>query len=152
MVSFYDFQKRFPDDDACLLHLMKVRYGGTEIDCPKCGNHGRFYRMTRERAFVCQHCKHQLHPTVGTLMHRTHLPLHKWFFAMFLFCTSTHGVSAMELKDKLDISYKSAWRMGHEIRKFMADVEGDGMLDGHVELDEAYVGGRRVGGKKHGFV
>ena len=151
MASFYQFQKQFPDDEACLRHIMKVRYGGTEIDCPKCGEHGRFYRMTRERAFVCQNCKYQLHPTVGTPMHRTHLPLHKWFYAMYLFTASRHGVSAAELQRQLDISYKSAWRMGHEIRKFMAAVDGDGTLDGIVELDEAYIGGRRVGGKKKGL-
>ena len=57
----------------------------------------------------------------------------------------------MELKDKLGVTYKCAWRIGHEIRKYMADVDGDGMLDGHVELDEAYVGGRKRGGKKHGL-
>ena len=63
MTTFYEFQQQFPDDDACL--RMVERYGGTELDCPKCG--GNFYRMTRERAYVCQHCKHQLHPTVGTI-------------------------------------------------------------------------------------
>ena len=151
MTSFYDFQRQFPDDEACLQKIMKVRFGGTEIDCPKCGEHGRFYRMTRERAFVCQHCKYQLHPTVGTIFERSRTPLHKWFYAMFLFTTSRHGVSAKELQRQLGVTYKTAWRMAHEIRKYMAKVDGDGMLDGIVELDEAYIGGRRVGGKKHGL-
>ena len=62
MMSFYEFQRQFPDDEACLQRIMIERYGGTELDCPKCGEHGKFYRMTRERAYVCQHCKHQLHP------------------------------------------------------------------------------------------
>ena len=151
MTSFCQFQNQFPDDEACLRHIMKVRYGGTEIDCPKCGQHAKFYRMTRERAFVCQRCKYQLHPTVGTPMHRTHLPLHKWFYAMFLFTASRHGVSAKELQRQLAISYKSAWRMAHEIRKFMAAVDGDGTLDGIVGLDEAYIGGRKRGEKAKGL-
>ena len=65
MTTFYQFQKQFPDDEACLRHIMVTRYGGTEFHCPKCGTYGKFYRMTRERAYVCQHCKHQLFPCVG---------------------------------------------------------------------------------------
>ena len=148
MTSFYEFQKEFPDDEACLKRIMSERYGGTEIDCPKCGQHGKFYRMKRERAYICQHCKHQLHPTVGTLMERTRLPLHKWFYAMHLFSSSRHGVAAKELERQLDIPYKTAWRMAHEIRKYMAKVDGEGPLDGEVEADETYVGGKKSGGKR----
>ena len=111
MMSFCEFTRQFPDDEACLKHIMIERYGGTELDCPKCGEHGNFYRMTRERAYVFQHYKYQLHPTVGTPMERTHLPLHKWFYAMFLFANSRHGVAAKELERHLDIPYKTAWRM-----------------------------------------
>ena len=148
MTSFYEFQRQFPDDEACLRRIMMERYGGTELDCPKCGEHGKFYRMTRERAYVCQHCKHQLHPTVGTPMERSRTPLHKWFYAMFLFTTTRHGVSAKELQRQLDVTYKTAWRMAHEIRKFMAEVDGETPLGGAVEADETYVGGKRSGGKR----
>ena len=127
---------------------MVERYGGTELDCPKCGTHGKFYRMTRERAFVCQHCKHQLHPTVGTIMERSRTPLHKWFYAMHLFSNSRHGVAAMELQRELGVTYKCAWRMAHEIRKYMADTDGERPLDGTVEVDETCVGGKRSGGKR----
>lgn len=151
MTDFYTFSRQFPDDEACLAHLMKVHHGGTEFRCPKCGKHGKFYRLTRDRAYLCQHCKHHIYPCVGTPMERSRTPIHKWFFAMFLFCTSKHGVSAMELKDKIGVTYKCAWRMAHEIRKYMAQVDGDGMLDGHVELDEAYIGGRKRGGKAKGL-
>ena len=148
MTSFYQFQRQFPDDEACLRQIMISRYGGLELDCPSCGAHGKFYRMERDRAYECQHCRHHLFPCVGTPMHRTHLPLHKWFFAMFLFSTSRHGVAAMELKRQLDIPYKTAWRMAHEIRKFMAATDGEWPLVGTVEVDETYVGGKRSGGKR----
>ena len=148
MMSFYEFQRQFPDDEACLQRIMIERYGGAELDCPKCGEHGKFYRMTRERAYVCQHCKHQLHPTVGTPMERSRTPLHKWFYAMFLFTTTRHGVSAKELQRQLDVTYKTAWRMAHEIRKFMAEVDGETLLGGAIEADETYVGGKRSGGKR----
>ena len=148
MMSFYEFQRQFPDDEACLRRIMIERYGGTELDCPKCGEFGKFYRMTKERGYVCQHCGHHLHPTVGTPMERTHLPLHKWFYAMYLFSTSRHGVAAKELERQLDIPYKTAWRMAHEIRKYMAEVDGETPLGGAVEADETYVGGKRSGGKR----
>ncbi len=144
-MSFYEFTRQFPDDEACLTRIMIERYGGTEFDCPKCGEHSKFYRMTRERAYVCQHCKYQLHPTVGTPMERSRTPLHKWFYAMFLFTNSRHGVPAKELQRQLDVTYKTAWRMAHEIRKFMAEVDGETPLGGTVEADETYVGGHRPG-------
>ena len=132
MTTFYEFQHQFPDDEACLKRIMVERYGGTKLDCPKCGVHGNFYRLTRERAFVCQHCKHQLHPTVGTIMERSRTPLHKWFYAMHMFSTSRHGVAAKELQRQIGVTYKTAWRMAHEIRKYMAEVDGEWPLGGEV--------------------
>ena len=148
MTTYYEFQQQFPDDEACLKRIMVERYGGTELDCPRCGVHGKFYRMTRERAYVCQHCKHQLHPTVGTIMERSRTPLHKWFYAMQLFSTSRHGVAAKELQRQLGVTYKTAWRMAHEIRKYIAKVDGEWPLGGEVEADETYVGGKTTGGKR----
>ncbi len=152
MTTFYQFQRRFPDDEACLHHLMVTRYGSTETDCPKCGQHGKFYRLTRDRAYLCQHCKHHIYPCVGTPMERSRTPLHKWFYAIYLFSTSRHGVSAKELQRQLGVTYKTAWRMSHLIRKHMADTDGEwplgGSGGGDVEADETYVGGKRSGGKR----
>ena len=154
MATFYEFQQQFPDDEACLEHLMQIRFGGTETDCPKCGEHSKFYRMTRERAYVCQHCKHQLHPTAGTFMERSRTPLHKWFLAMYLFSTSRHGIAARELQRQLGVTLKTAWRIAHKIRKHMAETDGEWPLGGpgggDVEADETYVGGK-VKGKGRGY-
>ena len=150
MTTFYEFQRQFPDDEACLHRIMVERYGGTELDCPKCGAHGKFYRLTRDRAYLCQHCKHHIYPCVGTPMERSRTPVHKWFYAMFLFTNTRHGVSAKELQRQLGVTYKTAWRMAHEIRKFMADVDGETPLGGVVEADETLVGGK-VKGKGRGY-
>ena len=152
MLTFYEFQQRYPDDEACLEQIMVSRYGGLEFDCRVCGEFSRFYRMTTTRAYVCQHCKDHLHPTAGTFMHRTHLPLHKWFYAMYLFSTSKHGVAAKELERQLGVSYKCAWRMAHQIRKYMAETDGEWPLGGGgpVEADETYVGGK-VKGRGRGY-
>ena len=145
MSTYYEFQRRFPDDEACLEQIMISRYGGTELHCPKCGVFGKFYRMTKDRGYVCQHCGHHLHPCVGTPMERSRTSLHKWFYAMFLFASSRHGVAAKELQRQLGVTYKTAWRMAHEIRKYMADVDGEFPLGGEVEIDETLVGGKVKG-------
>ena len=135
-----NFVARFPTDDACLDHLMVVRYGEV-IDCPKCGKRGKFHRLRKEPAYSCAWCGHHIHPMQGTPFERTHTPLQKWFYAMYLFTTSRHGVPAKELQRQLGVTYKTAWRMGHEIRKYMGHVDGNPPLSGHVEVDEAYIGG-----------
>jgi transposase-like protein len=87
---------------------------------------------------------------VDTPFERSRTSLQKWFFAMYLFTTSRHGVPAKELQRQLGVTYKCAWRMGHEIRKYMTDVDGDGQYGGHVELDETLVGGKARYKKKFG--
>jgi transposase-like protein len=140
------FFKRFPDDETCLKHLFQTKYGET-LDCPKCGKHGRFSKLTDMPAFQCSWCAYRIHPMVGTPFEKSRTPLQKWFYAMYLFTTSRHGVPAKELERQLGVTYKCAWRMGHEIRKYMGKVDGDGPLFGHVEADETYVGGKKKGGK-----
>ena len=150
LMTVQEFFRRFPDDDTCLDHLMMVRFGETG-DCPKCGKHGKFHRLRKEPAYSCQWCGHHIHPMQGTPFERTRTPLQKWFYAMYLFTTTRHGVPAKELQRQLGVTYKTAWRMGHEIRKYMAIVDGDPPLSGHVEIDETYIGGESKGiGRGHG--
>ena len=118
------FFKRFADDDSCLEHLMVIRYGES-LDCPKCGRYGKFSRIRKVPAYQCAWCGHHIHPMVGTPFEGSHTPLQKWFYAMYLFTTSRHGVPAKELQRQLGVTYKTAWRMGHEIRKYMGEVDGD---------------------------
>ncbi len=142
-----DFFRQFPTDDACLEHLWEVRFGD-EAECPKCSKVGKFYRLSKEPAYSCPRCGHHIHPMVGTPFEKTHTPLQKWFYAMYLFTTTRHGVAGKELQRQLGVTYKTAWRMGHEIRKFMAKADGEAPLGGTVEADETYVGGKRSGGKR----
>ena len=139
-----DFFRRFPTDDACLEHLWKVRFGDI-VECQKCEKVGKFYRLSKERAYSCPRCGHHIHPMVGTPFEKTHTPLQKWFYAMYLFTATRHGVAAKELQRQLGVTYKTAWRMAHEIRKYMAEVDGETPLGGTVEVDETYVGGKVKG-------
>jgi len=140
-----EFMKRFPDDESCLDHLMSVRFGDS-ITCPKCNQESKFHRIKKIPAYACQFCGHHIHPMAGTPFERSSTPLQKWFYAMYLFTTSRHGVPAKELQRQLGVTYKCAWRMGHEIRKYMTDVDGDGHYGGSgtvVEMDETSMGGRK---------
>ena len=142
-----DFFRQFPTDDACLEHLWNVRFGD-EVECEKCGKVGKFYRLRKELAYSCPRCGHHIHPMVGTPFAKSRTPLQKWFYAMYMFTTTRHGVAAKELQRQLGVTYKTAWRIGHELRKYMAEVDGDTPLSGDVEADETYVGGRTTGGKR----
>lgn len=143
-----EFFKQFPNDDKCLDHLFEVRYG-QDYKCPKCGRETKWSRLNKVKAFSCQFCGHHLHPMVGTPFERSRTPLQLWFYAIYLFCSTRHGVSAKELERQLGVTYKCAWRMGHEIRKHMAEVDGDDPLSGHVEIDESFFGGKIELNKKN---
>ena len=146
-LTIREFFKTFPDDDSCLEHVFQCRFGQS-YDCPKCEKATKWHKLQSERAYSCQYCGHHLHPTVGTLFEKSRTPLQLWFYAIYLFTTTSHGVSAKELERQLGVTYKTAWRMGHEIREHMADVDGDPVLGGHIEIDEAYFGGKdRVMGR-----
>ena len=143
------FQDRFPTEESCLDHLMRVRFGERH-DCEKCGKDARFYRVKARRSYACEHCGAQVYPTAGTPFDRTRTSLRDWFFVMFQFCASRNGVAAKEVERQIGVTYKTAWRMCHEIRKYMGAIDGDAPLGGPfktVEIDETFVGGYRRGGQ-----
>jgi transposase len=140
MNTVFEFMKKFPTDDACLDHLMVTRYGET-TKCPKCQKEGKFSRIKNQPAYACSWCGHHIHPMAGTIFQDSKTPLQKWFYAMYLFTTSRHGVPAKEIQRQISVTYKTAWRMCHQIRKYMGEVDGDAQLSGTVELDETFIGG-----------
>src|SRR5581483_4653192 len=94
--------------------------------------------------FYCGECDYQFSVTAGTIFNDSHLPLAKWFTATYLMCESRKGMSANQVKRMLGVSYKTAWYLCHRIRAAMNQAERP-MLDGKVEMDETYVGGRQRG-------
>jgi transposase len=137
------FQDRFPTEDSCLDHLFQVRYG-SDFECPGCGRPAKFSRVKARRSYQCQWCAHQVYPTAGTPFDRTRTPLRDWFYVMFQFCTTRNGVAAKRVERDLGVTYKTAWRMCHEIRKYMAALDSDDPLGGPgsiVQVDETLIGG-----------
>ena len=148
-ITLRQFFKQFPDDESCLEHLFNVRFGQGHT-CPKCEREAKWYPIKAERAYSCQWCGNHLHPTVGTLFEKSRTPLQLWFYAIFLFTTTRHGVSGKELQRQLGVTYKCAYRIGQQIRKHMAMVDGEDQLSSNVEVDETYVGGKRPGKRGRG--
>jgi transposase len=131
---------------------MRQRYGNRH-ECAGCGKSAHYYRVSTRRSYVCEYCGHQVYPTVNTPFERTRTPLRDWFFVMFLFTTSRNGVAAKEVERQLGVTYKTAWRMCHEIRKYMTSLDSDDLLGGpgfEVEIDETLIGGK-VKGKGSGY-
>ena len=140
-----DFFAKYPSDQACLDHLFKTRYGLNHV-CPGCERPGKWYPLKNRRAYSCQWCGYHEYPCVGTPFERSRTSLQLWFYAIYMFITtSRHGVAAKELERQLGVTYKAAWRMAKEIRKHMSFVDGDDPLSGTVEIDETIVGGRMKG-------
>ena len=140
--SVREFFAEFPDDDACLKRVMEVRFGFSGV-CYACGAVATFHRLAHRRAYACSRCGDNLYPCAGTIFQDSHTPLQTWFYAIYLFIATRHGVSAKEIQRTLGVTYKTAWRIGHQIRDLMGRVNGFQTLKGHVEIDEMMFGGRR---------
>jgi transposase len=135
------FNREFPSEERCLEKLMVLQHGSTKIDCPGCGVHSQFHPLAKRKAFCCQECGHAIYPCANTIFHKSSTKLTTWFLAMYLLTNTRHGVSAKELQRQTGVTYKTAWRILHELRKLMATADFGGMLSGHVEIDETVVGG-----------
>jgi transposase len=141
--SVRQFFERFPDDESCLEHVMSVRYG-LRHTCRKCGVvDSTFHRLAKRQAYACAHCGDHVYPCAGTIFQDSRTPLTVWFYAIYLFVATRHGVSGKELQRQLGVTYKTAYRIGMQIRKLIGSVDEFVALKGHVEIDETLVGGRR---------
>ena len=141
----------FQDEDKAREFLEAKRWPDGVV-CPQCGVIGESYRLqptegakthVRKGVWKCGSCREQFSVTVGTVMEDSHIPLNKWLLAFHLLCASKKGMSAHQLHRMLGVTYKSAWFMAHRIRYAMTQEPLSSKLDGVVEIDEAYIGGRR---------
>src|SRR6478672_6958782 len=136
--SVNEFLAEFPDDAACLEHLWRSRFSedGEHAECPKCERERVFRRYelkTGRQAWTCTGCGHHVHPTAGTIFHKSSTSLKLWFYAMYLMASTRCGISAKQLERELGVAYRTAWRMMNRIRnELMNDVEGE-PLAGDVE-------------------
>src|SRR5580700_780977 len=117
------FNERFPDNDSCLEEIKQLRFG-TSINCPKCVRRNQFYRVKGRSAYACSFCGHHIYPLKDTPFAHSSTELRIWFKAVYLMAQTRSGMSAKTLERMTGVTYKTAWRMMHQIRKLMAE---DGM-------------------------
>ena len=145
-ISFKEFRVRYHTEAACREELFRQRFPEGFV-CPKCGCK-EFYAIRSRNICQCRSCRRQTSVTAGTVMHRTHLPLTVWFWAIYLCATDKRGISAVQLSRTLGISYDSAWHLLERIRKAMEQRDRHYQLSGIVEMDDYYVGGPSHNGKR----
>jgi transposase-like protein len=141
------FNKQFPNDNACLEWIMRHKYPDG-IHCSFCGKITKHYKITSRQSYACDLCGHHVHPMVDTIFEKSTTPLKQWFYAMFLISATRCGISAKQLQRELGVTYKTAWRMFFQIRYLMN--ENCKPLDNTVELDETYIGARKHGKRGRG--
>ena len=140
-MTYTEFLRRFPDNDACLNYLAAKFYpAGTA--CPKCEKPSRFHRIAGRSAYSCQFCGHHVYPTAGTIFHKSTTSLQLWFWAIYLVASSKCGISAKQLGREIGVTYKTAHRMLKQIRTLLAEDADGPTLSGEVEVDETFMSGR----------
>ena len=133
-------RKDFPTDKACL------DFAFDTLHSKECSCGGEYRRVEGRKQYYCTKCRFQIAPLSGTIMHKSDTPLTLWWHALWVFSNAKSWLSAKELERQLEVTYKTAWRILHRIRKAL---EQDGKLSGDVEMDTAYFGGRKNAGKNN---
>ena len=141
------FRERFGTEEACRATLFEMRWR-EGLTCPACGHRG-FCELKGRKVFQCNRCKRQVRLTAGTVFQDTKLPLTTWFAAIYHLTQSKNGISTVELGRRLGVKQGTAWLMKHKLMRAMAAREAaKPRLAGRVEIDDAYLGGERAGGKR----
>jgi transposase-like protein len=145
-MNLIDIQTMFGSDEKCREFLVRLRWPEGPR-CPRCKADATELE-TEKQLFYCKDCDYQFSVLTGTIFNDTHLPLIKWFTATLLLCEAKKGISACQIQRTLGIGgYKTAWHLCHRIRAAMREAAKP-LLDGVVEIDETYVGGK-VRGRGH---
>jgi len=139
-LNLTDFLKRYNTSEKCLEEIKNLRFPDG-ITCKKCKKVTSHYKIKGRMQYACQDCGTHIAPLAGSIFEKSTTPLTSWFYAMFLMINTRSGISAKQLERELGVTYKTAWRMFHQVRKLMADMDFE-QLDGDVEIDETFIGGK----------
>jgi hypothetical protein len=146
-LSEAEFRERFGTEEACRKALFEMRWR-EGLTCPSCGGRG-FCELRTRKVFQRNRCKRQVSLTAGTVFQDSKLPLTTWFAAIYHLAQGKNGISSVELGRRLGVKQGTAWLMKHKLMRAMAAREAaKPKLAGRVEMDDAYLGGERPGGKR----
>lgn len=141
-MNIIELMDKFGTDDKCLEMLKELRWPDG-VCCPRCKSE-KISRIKERNQFDCDECRYQFSVLSGTIFHDTHLPLKKWFVAIYLTVESKKGISANQMKRTIGVSYKTAWYLCHRIRAAMTESNLDKLTE-TVEVDETFIGSKQRG-------
>lgn len=146
-LSLSGFLKQYGTEKQCEDAVVVMRWP-QGYQCTRCACQRVSMTHNGRRLWECLSCGYQCSAIAGTIMESTKLPLTKWFLAMYLMTQSKNAISALELKRQVGVCYKTAWMLKHKLLEVMLQREAPRQLTGRVELDDAYLGGEKTGGKR----
>ena len=140
-ISAFEFFQMFPDKETAQSYLEQQRWDG-HVVCPLCACEGKITARggKREGYYRCRDCRDEFTVRTGTIFERSHVPLNKWLYAMYLVVMARKGISSMQLSKELSVRQSTAWFMLGRLRE--ACGGNGGLLKGIVEVDETYIGGK----------
>lgn len=147
--NLLDVAKYFPTEESCREYLERIRWNGKPV-CVHCGYSEKIYRLQNGKLYKCGNpkCYKPFSIKMGTIFEDSALPLMKWFHAIFVVSAHKKGISSYQLARDIGVTQKTAWHMNHRIRHMMKSKSFTKPLDGTIECDETYVGGKQKGGKR----
>ena len=140
--SLLQMMEAFPDEQVCIDHLRAIRWKDGAF-CPHCGS-TKVYHFSDRRTHKCGDCRQRFSIKVGTIFEDTKLPLRKWFIAIWLITSHKKGIASTQLAKDLKITQKSAWFVLHRLRYAARTKSFAAPLEGDIEVDETYVGGKNA--------
>ena len=141
-----EFERCYGTEEQCRAVVIAARWP-QGFECPGCGSQRRSMVTSRD-LFQCSDCRLQTSPTAGTIFASTKLPLRTWFRALYHMTQTKQGISSIELGRRLGVTQTTAWKIKHKLAQVMLERDATKQLTGRVEIDDAYVGGERTGGKR----
>lgn len=145
-LSDVEFDRLYGTEQKCREALFSWRWPEGFV-CPACGGFAHC-ELEKRALWQCNACRTQTSLTAGTLFASTKLDLAVWFRAMYHMTQTKQGISALELSRRIDVTYNTAWKIHHKLRQAMLERELVKPLEGRIEMDDAYLGGERGGGKR----
>ena len=147
-ISFYDWQQKYSTHQECLNYISKEKWPNGFV-CPECKNKHGYYTTNRYH-YECSQCNKQTSIIYGTLFENTRIPLTKWFWAIYWISSDKGGISALRLSKLIGCTWRTAYRLLTILRKAMGDRDNQYKLSGVIELDDAFVGGKKTGKRGRG--